>query len=79
MGRDLGSSHHIVARNIMGRQPKRWVGGIWEYPTLDTSMEEAGFEEMEAYVIKSENAVAHYIKMRTILDLCKDMVHRSGA
>ena len=42
-------------------------------------MEEAGFEEMGSYVLKSQNAVAQYIKMRTIMDLYKDMVHRSGA
>ena len=42
-------------------------------------MEEAGFEEMGSYALKSQNAVAQYIKMRTIMDLYKDMVHRSGA
>ena len=41
-------------------------------------MQEAGFEEMEEYVPKSQNTVAQYIMMRPILDLCKDRVQMRG-
>ena len=41
-------------------------------------MEEAGFEEMGAYVLKRQNRVAQNITARPILDLCKEMVWRSG-
>ena len=50
-----------------------------EYPPLKTAMEEAGFEDMGAYVLKSQNTVVQYIATRTILYLCKKTVRRPGA
>ena len=32
IGRALGGFQHRVSRRINGRQPKRQVDGIWEYP-----------------------------------------------
>ena len=41
-------------------------------------MEEASFEEMEAYILKRQNTAAQYIVMRPILDLFKKTVQRLG-
>ena len=79
MGRSLGGFQHRVARRITGRHLKRWMGGRWGYPTLDTAMEEVGFEDMGAYVLKRQNTAAQYIVTQPILDLSKNTVHRSGA
>ena len=46
---------------------------------MEKALEEAGFEDMRAYVLKRTNSVVQYIAMRPILDLCKDTVRRSGA
>ena len=56
---------------------KQRLDGSWEYPPLETEMEEAGFDEMGAYVLKRKNTVAQYIVTRTIMDPCKEMVSRS--
>ena len=42
-------------------------------------MEEAGFEEMGAYVLKRQNTAAHDIATRPILNLCKNNVRSTGA
>ena len=42
-------------------------------------MEEAGFEDMEAYVPKRHNMVAQYIAAWTIMELCKETVRRPGS
>ena len=34
-------------------------------------MQEAGFEEVEAYVLRIKNMIAQYIYIQPILDLCK--------
>ena len=78
MGRTLGGVQHRVARRITGRQPKRQVGGSWEYPPLEAAMQEAGFEEMGEYVLKRQNTVAQYIVTRPILDLCEETVRMPG-
>ena len=43
MGRVLGIFLHRVGRQIIRRQPKRREDGFWDYPPLETEMEEAGF------------------------------------
>ena len=71
VGRALGIFQHKVNRQITGRKPKRQeVGGGWDYPYLEIAMEEAGFEEMGAYVLKRQNMVAQYIATQRIMDLC---------
>ena len=59
--RALGGFQHMVARQITGRHPQRLSDRVWEYPPLETAIHEAGFEEMEAYVLKSHNNVIQYI------------------
>ena len=42
-------------------------------------MEEAGFEEIGVYIIRSQNTFAQYITTRPIMDLCERSVCRTGA
>ena len=78
-GRSLGIFQKLVPRKIIGGQTNKRVHGIWEYLLLEITMEEAGFEEMGAYVLKRQNLVAYYITTWLILDLCEETVHRFGA
>ena len=41
-------------------------------------MQEAGFEEMEACVLRRQNTALQYIVMCPIMDLCKETVQISG-
>ena len=45
---------------------------------LAAEIEEAGFEEIEVYVTRSQNKFAQYIAMLPILDLCERSVRRPG-
>ena len=54
------------------------MDGRLDYPTLETVMEEAEFEEMGAYFLKRHNTVAQYITTRSILYLCEETVQKSG-
>ena len=63
--------HHRVVRLITGNHPQRLLDGSWEYPSLEEAMQEAGFEEVEAYVPRRNNMVAQYIVLRRILRLYK--------
>ena len=49
-----------------------------KYPPLAAVMEEAGFEEIGAYILKWQNMAAQCIATRPILDLCKKIVQRPG-
>ena len=40
---------------------RRLLEWIWEYPSLETATQEAGFEEMKAYVKNMQNTVTQYI------------------
>ena len=42
------------------------------------AMQEAGFEEVEAGVLRRQNTAAEYIVMQPVLDLCKEMVRITG-
>ena len=79
MGIALGGFQHRVFRWITGIQSKRRVDGSWEYPPMETAMEEIGFEDMGEYFLKRQNMVAQYIVIWPVLDLCEDTVRRSGA
>ena len=41
-------------------------------------MQEAGFEEMEEYVLRRHNMVTQYIVTRPIMDLCNEIVRMTG-
>ena len=79
MEQALGSFQHRVVRQITGSQPRRQGEGVWEYPLLLSATEEAGFEEIEVYIQKSQNKVAEYIATRLILDLYERSVWRPVA
>ena len=38
-------------------------------------MQETGFEEVDACVLRRHNTAAQYIATRQIMDLCEEMVH----
>ena len=62
MGQELGGGvQNRVARRITGRQTQKHLDGSWEYSPLDKAMQEAGFEEVEAYVLMRQNMVAQHI------------------
>ena len=44
MVRALGGFQHRVSRCITGRKPQRLLDRVWEYPHLETAIQEAGFE-----------------------------------
>ena len=79
MERSLGSFHCSFVQRLTRRQLRRRGGGRWEYPPLAAVMEEAGFEEIGVYIIRSQNTFAQYITTRPILDLCERSVCRTGA
>ena len=74
MGWALGIFQHGFTRRIKGGQTKIWEEGGWEYPPLAAATEEAGFEDMGAYVLKRQDTAAQYIATQTILDLCNNTV-----
>ena len=41
-------------------------------------MQEAGFEEVEACVIRRQNTAAQYITMLPIMDLCEETLYITG-
>ena len=81
--RALSSFQHRAARWLIGRHPRRWVGGggggSWEYPLLTAAMEEAGFKDIGVYFTRRQNTVVKYIATRPILDFCERSVWRPGA
>ena len=58
MGRSLGEFQHRVDRCIIFRKTKRQADGSWEYLPMETTMEDAGLEDMVEYVLKRKNRVA---------------------
>ena len=44
IGRALGEFQHRVAQRIVGREPQRQVYRSWDYPPLETEMQEVGFK-----------------------------------
>ena len=54
---------------MTGRLPQRKTDGDWEYTSLVTSREEAGFQTMEDYIWQRYNMVAQYINTQSLLGL----------
>ena len=61
MEQALSSFQHRVSRRLTGRQMRSLGDGSWDYPLLAAVMEEAGFEEIGAYVTRRKNAFTKYI------------------
>ena len=70
-----GGVQHGVAQQITGKKYRRLLDGKWEYPPLWMVIQEAGFEEMEEYVLKRHSTVAKHVVLQPILDIFKKMVH----
>ena len=47
IGRMLRGFQYKAARKLTGRQPRRGRDGVWVYPPLEESIEEAGLKEVE--------------------------------
>ena len=41
-------------------------------------MNEAGLEEVKAYVLKRQNTAVQYISVQPIMDLCEEVAGRTG-
>ena len=78
MGQALGGFQHRVACWLTSKQPWKLQDRSWEYPSLEEYMLAAGLEKVEEHVFKKQSTVAHYIQMRSILDLCEEQVQRLG-
>ena len=73
-----GGFQQRVAKKITGSQTMHLLGRRWDYPPLDTVIQESGFEEMAEYEMKRKNMVAKYIVTQPIMDLCEEIVQMSG-
>ena len=79
MGRDLGGGVQYRAdRRIIGRKTQRLLEGSLEYHPFYAEMQEAGSEEVEAYVPRRQNMGTQYIATQPIMDLCEEMVRMPG-
>ena len=58
----------------MGKIPRWWEEGKWEYPTLGGMMIEDGIKVIDIYISMRKNTVVQYISNRSILYLCLDKV-----
>ena len=79
IGRTLGGFHQRVTRWIAKMQPNRDVTGRWIYPLLDAAMKAVEMEEVDMYVLRIQNTIAHYISTPPILELCLVVEIWSGA
>ena len=79
MERSLSNLQHKFMQRLTGRQPGRRGCGSWEYPPLEETMVEAGFEGIITYITRRHNTVAQYIATRLILNLCERSTWRMGA
>ena len=48
------------------------------YPPLSEALEETGLQEVETYISRRQNTVAHFIAVRPIMDLCMAAERRPG-
>ena len=71
MGRALGGFQDQVTRRLTGRLLRRKPDEKWMYTSAVTAREEVGFQTMAQYIRRSQNMVAQYIAMRSLLDLCE--------
>ena len=75
----IGGFHHNVERGVLVKQPRKWEDGTWDYPPLEGDMQAVMLEEMKTYIHRRHNAVAKYIVMRPILELCLEVEWRPAS
>ena len=78
MGRVLGSFQEQVAQRLAGRIPWRRAHRNWDYTPEEAARGESGCETMEAYIWQSQNTVAQYSAMQSLLNLCKATERMQG-
>ena len=78
MGRALGEFQHRVAIQITGIHTCWRLYKVWEYPPLEAVIQKAGFEEVEAYVLRMKNTVEQCISTRPVLVIFKETVWMPG-
>ena len=61
---------------MMGKQPEIITDDRCEYPNLggEGAMRDVGLEEVEVYIARRKNIVAHYITTWPILYLCIEAI-----
>ena len=79
MGWVLGGFQYQVAPQLMGRLPRRRTYKKWEYTLASEAREESGFEVMEEYSWRRQNAVTQFIDTQSLLDLCEETERTPGA
>ena len=77
----MGHGHFSAQGRVSNHQEAAEEAGEggWDYPPLESSMEEEGFEEIGVYIQKRQNTVAQYIVMRPIMDLYEKYLQRPGS
>ena len=78
-GKALGRFQTQVMRRLTGRLPRKPPDGNCTYISAGTAREEAGLLTMEEYIRRHQNAVAHYIATRSLLDMCEGSERAQGA
>ena len=68
--RTLRGFHLRVYWCLAGMKPKRNTVGQWDFPNLGAKIPAAGLEEVDTYVLRSQNTIAQYIMTRPILEMC---------
>ena len=79
MGKALGGFQNQVVRRDTGQLPQRKTDRIWTYNSVAVANEAAGFLAMEEYVRRRHKAVAQYIAVLSLSDLCEGMDRTPGA
>jgi hypothetical protein len=74
----LDSFHHRVARRITGRMPRR-INGIWHYPPIAPTLEEAGLYTMKEYIERCRNTIAQYVATRPLHQLTQEASRKRGS
>ena len=64
---------------MTGRILQRQEDSIWEYTLTAAAREEAGFKAMGEYIWRRQNTVAHFIAIRSMMELCEETEITPGA
>jgi len=76
----LRGFHHMVARRIPRRMPRRRYDGSWDRgPPIRETLEEAGLFEIDVYIKRRHNSLVDSIATRPILELCMNSERVPGS
>ena len=51
---------------------------MWEYPSVEASLKEAGLETVEEYILRRRSTIARWIVDRPIFKACKEGERKRG-